>query len=69
MVFLHITPQIFIMWPYYRKTPSFTAYQLGAVLLVHNLFGIYMYVAYWYCLSADAGGGGRGLGASGTGSK
>jgi len=56
MVFLHITSQLFIMWPYYRKTPSFTARQLIGVLLVHNLLVLYMYVAYWYCLSSDAGG-------------
>ncbi|KOS13108.1 hypothetical protein Malapachy_16210 [Malassezia pachydermatis] len=56
MVFLHVTSQVFIMWPYYRSTPSFTFAQLMRVLIPLNLLGAYMYYAYYMCLTSDPGG-------------
>lgn len=56
MVFLHLSSQVFVMWPYYRVTRSFTPAQLARVLVPFNVLVAYMYVTYYQCFVSDAGG-------------
>ena len=56
MAFLHITPQVFIMLPYYRATRSFTSQQLLHALVPYNVLIAYMYLTYYLCVTSDAGG-------------
>ena len=56
MMFLHISPQVFIMWPYFERTETFTALQLAQLLVIFNLLILYMYYTYYCCVVSDAGG-------------
>lgn len=56
MVFLHLSPQFFIMLPYYRTTRSFSFEQLVRVLGIFNVLVAYMYITYYQAVTSDAGG-------------
>lgn len=56
MMFLHISPQVFIIWPYFERTETFTALQLARLLVIFNLLILYMYYTYYCCVVSDAGG-------------
>ena len=56
MMFLHISPQVFIMWPYFERTQTFTTPQLARLLVIFNLLILYMYYTYYCCVVSDAGG-------------
>ncbi|WFC98016.1 protein S-acyltransferase [Malassezia yamatoensis] len=60
MLFLSMTPQLFVMLPYYRMTRSFSFEQLLRALVPFNILVAYMFLTYAICLSSDAGGVPRG---------
>lgn len=52
---LGYTSQLFIMLPYYHKTPSFSALTLAAVLVPFNLGLLGIFYNYYLCVTTDPG--------------
>ena len=55
IVFLQFTPQLFIIWPYYVRTRTFTETHLVACVAILNALGCYLLWLYWRCANSDAG--------------
>ncbi|PWZ00626.1 zf-DHHC-domain-containing protein, partial [Testicularia cyperi] len=52
---LGVTSQVFIIWPYYLKTPSFSRSQLLALLVPFNLGLFAIFANYWLCVTTNPG--------------
>lgn len=52
---LGYSSQLYVMLPYYEKTPSFSPQALAAVLVPFNLGLLAIYYNYWLCVTTDAG--------------
>ncbi|KAE8241623.1 hypothetical protein A4X13_0g7333 [Tilletia indica] len=55
ILFLALTPQLFIIWPYFRHTPTFTLRQLLYALLPFNAGILAIFYNYHLCISTSPG--------------
>ncbi|KAN0063216.1 Palmitoyltransferase [Thecaphora frezii] len=53
--FLVYSSQLFVIWPYYCKTPTFTLRQLLALLVPFNLCAGLIFLNYYLCVTTNPG--------------